>query len=89
MLIEFIKIVDVGDSGVEGGELIWGDFVFVELFEEPGGDELLWLFECDLIGVVNGDIEVGDTVGDDGDTGAHLAGADDAEGLDVMGEELA
>ncbi len=42
-----------------------------------------------MIGVINGDIEVGDTVGDDGDTGAHLAGADDTEGLDVMGEEVA
>ncbi len=33
--------MDVGDSGVEGVDLILGDFVFVELFEEPGGDELL------------------------------------------------
>lgn len=42
-----------------------------------------------MIGVVNGDIEVGDAVGDDGDTGAHLAGTDDTEGLDMMGEEVA
>lgn len=87
---QLIQVMDVADSTVEGGDLIAGDLAFSELFLKPWSDEILWLFQGNLVRVVNGDIETGDSVGDDGDACAHLARTDDTEGFDtttVMLEE--
>lgn len=79
--------MDVWDSAVKSGNLVLGDFAFGELFLQPWADELLWFLEGDLVWVINGDIEPGNSVCDDGNTCTHLAWTDDSKGLDAMAEE--
>ncbi len=83
LVAELINIVYETNSAVEWWDLFIGDFVFREFLLQPWGYELLWLFQCDLVGVIDCDIQSSDPVCNNGDSCSHLSRSYNTKWLDV------
>ena len=83
LISESVDVMDKVDSAIECSNLFASNFVFWEFFLKPRVDELLRFFQCDLVWIINCNIQSCNSVGDNGNTGTHLTRANNTEWLKI------
>ena len=77
------------ESAVELLDLAIGYSAFGLFFLDPGFYKILRLFDCDLIGIEDGNRKAGYSVGYNGDSCSHLASPDNSKGFDTGKQSFA
>ena len=77
-----IDILSKGNPAVELSDLLRRDSVLALLLLQPLAHEIFGLLQRDRVGVIDGDWQLGDPVGHDGNARAHLPGSNHPKGFD-------
>lgn len=83
LISESVDVMDEVDSAIECCNLFVGDFILWKFFLKPWVDELLRFFQCNLVWIINCDIQSCNSVGNNGNTSTHLTRTNDTKWLKV------